>query len=74
MGPDPAIIPDGDGLRVLDVEPAAGDIGLVRGGEDGHVGTEHDAVANGHDGTVEDGEVEVGIEPFPDADVAAVVE
>jgi hypothetical protein len=45
----------------------------VRGGEDGHVGTEHAAVADGHETAVQDDEVEVGVEAGAEGDVAAVV-
>lgn len=46
----------------------------MRSGQDGYIRPEHDAVADGDQGAVEDRQVEVGVEPLPDAYVAAVVD
>lgn len=46
----------------------------MRRGEDTHVRSDHDAVADCHETAVEDGEVEVGVEAGADADVGAVVD
>lgn len=59
---DPAVVADDDGFGVLDVVAAALHLGLVRGVHDGHVGAEHDPVADGDEAAVEDREVEVGVE------------
>lgn len=46
----------------------------MRSGQDRDIRPEHDAVADGDQGAVEDRQVEVGVEPLPDAYVAAVVD
>lgn len=74
MAADPAVVTDGDGLGELDVVAARADVGLVGGGEDAHVGAEHDAVADRHQRAVEDRQVEVGVDALPELDVAPVVD
>jgi hypothetical protein len=46
----------------------------VRRREDTHIRAEHDALADGDEAAVQDGEVEVGVEPAAKRDVAAVVD
>lgn len=74
MASDPAIIPNADRFRIFNVLPPAAHVSFVGGGEDGNVGPEHDPVADGDNGTVQDGEVKIGIKALPDADIAAVVD
>ena len=69
---DPAVVPDGDRARVLDVIAPRLDLGLVRGGQDAHVGPKHDALPDADEGAVEDGGVEVEVAPRPDGGVAPV--
>lgn len=74
MASDPAVIPDGNRFGILNILPTAAHIGLVRRSKNGHIGTDHDAIADGHDGAVQDGQVEVCVEALANADVAAVVD
>jgi hypothetical protein len=70
----PDIVANDHRPRILHVVAPALHARLVRGGVDGHVGAEHDAVPDGDEPAVEDGQVEVGVEPRADLDVAAVVD
>jgi hypothetical protein len=74
MAPNPHIVADLDGPRVLDFLPATLDFGLMSGGKNGHIRSHHDAVPDRHEPAVEDGEAEVGIEAVSDRDVTAIVE
>jgi hypothetical protein len=46
----------------------------VRRREDTHIRTEHDALPDSDQAAVQDGEIEVGVEPVAERDVAAVVD
>lgn len=46
----------------------------MRGGQDGHVGPEHDTFPNGDEPVLEDDEVKVSVEPVAQADDAPVVD
>ncbi|KAH8764982.1 hypothetical protein F5883DRAFT_105200 [Diaporthe sp. PMI_573] len=74
MATDPAVITDSDRPSELDVGAAALDLDLVRRRQDRDVWADHDTVSYCHQGTVEDGQVEVGVEAVPEADVGAVVD
>lgn len=50
---NPAIIPDRDSTRELDVLPPRSDFSLVRRGENAYEGAQHDPVADRNQGTVE---------------------
>jgi hypothetical protein len=64
MPANPAIVPDHNGLGVLDILAPALDFDLVRCVHDRDVGAEHDRVADGDQAAVEDREVEVRKEAF----------
>ena len=60
----PDVVADGDGQRPLLSRVTLDGVGAVTGGVYADVGTDEAVVADGHGGLVEDGEVEVGKEPF----------
>lgn len=74
MPSDPAVVTDDDSFGILDIVAAALHLGLVRGVHDGHVGAEHDPVADGDEAAVEDREVEVGVEAASQTVFASALE
>jgi len=74
MSSNPAVVPDDHRAPILDVVPAALHLRLVGRGKDTHIWPDHDAVADGDQAAVEDGEVEVSVEAGAEGDVAAVVD
>ena len=66
-------MPDGDRLGPLLAGVALNGVGAVTGRVDAHVGADEAVVANGHEGLVEDGEMEIGKKALAHLDVLAVV-
>ena len=71
---NPTIVAYGNRLRVLDIIAPALHLRLVRSGEQGDVGSEHDTVTDRDEGTIKDGEVEVRVEALAEVDVAAIID
>lgn len=66
--------PNNNRPPILDVLSPTLHLRLVRRSEDTHIRPKHDPLADRDEAAVQDGEVEIGVEPAPDGYVAAVVD
>lgn len=73
MASNPAVVTDHDLAGELDVVSTTADLGLVRGGKNGHTGPERDAGAHLNQTAVQDAQIEVGKGTITPADIAAIV-
>lgn len=74
MASDPAIIADNHRLGILDIVSSTLDFGFMGCCKNGDIGPKHHSIANRDKPTVQNREVEVGIEAVTQADVATIVD
>ena len=74
MPTNPTIIPNNHRFRILILRPPTTNSRLMRRRENTHIRTYHHPVANLHQRTIQDRQVEIGVESIAQDDVTPVVD